>query len=634
MSKLERSYKFCTTEFKLEGYSVKNFNLAVLTALFALCSNLASAGERVGDFALIDNAGVFHHMAWYDDNSAIVLLPQAIGATDQAAVATLQDLRNMYEAQGVVFFLINPGLQTDRAAVTQDVAGLDMPVLMDDAQLVSEMLGITHLDQAIVYSPRSFEVLYRGPVQSTLEKTLQQVLQGENPELLTVAADGPAVAYRSVAAHSNLSYEKDIAPIIAENCAECHREGGIAPFAMDSNLAVQGWSPMIREVVMTKRMPPGQIDNKVGRKIKNEMNLSDEEMQKLVHWINGGSKVDSTNDPLTALVWPDTKWTLGEPDLIVKVPPQSIPATGVVDYMDIPVDLGLEKDVWIRGSEVAPGEPSVLHHIITTVVPPEGPPDFQKILMDVMAKLPPERAQALRGKLFAAGASGDMNIADIFAEFPEVDLGVFIGGGSDPDMASVAGYAPGNAVSLNPPGVGGLLKAGSSLNLQMHYTTSGKESVDATEIGIYFYEEGVVPKERMAGGVANDFGIRIPAQAKDHEMQIATTIPNDAEIYSLMPHMHFRGKRMSFVAKYPDGREELLLSVPAYSFNWQLKHELEEPLRVPAGTQIIATGAFDNSSQNHFSPDPNSEVRWGEQSWEEMFMGFYQWKYTDQAGSD
>jgi mono/diheme cytochrome c family protein len=614
---------------------VKNSKLVVLTAIAALFSNLAVAGERVGDFALIDNAGAFQHMAWYDDHGAIVILPQSNDASDPAALSGLQNLRDIYESQGVAFFLINPGLQTDRAAVTQAVAGQDLPVLMDDAQLVSEMLGLTRLDEAVVYSPKTFEVLYRGPVQAaSLEKTLQQVLNGESPALQTVAGSGPAIEYRTVAAHSNLSYEKDIAPIIAENCAQCHREGGIAPFAMDSNLAVQGWSPMIREVVMTKRMPPGQIDNKVGKKIKNEMNLSDEEMQKLVHWINTGSKVDSKNDPLTALVWPDTKWSLGEPDLIVKVPPQSIPATGVVDYMNIPVDLGLDKDVWIRGSEVVPGDSAVLHHIITTVVPPEGPPDFQKILMDIMATLPPEKAQALRAKIFSAGAAGNLNIADIFAELPEVDLGVFIGGGSDPDMADVAGYAPGNAVSLNPPGVGGLLKAGSSLNLQMHYTTSGKETVDATEIGIYFYDDGVVPEERMSGGVGNDFSIRIPPQAKDHEMQIATTIPKDAEIYSLMPHMHFRGKRMSFVAKYPDGSEEMLLSVPAYSFNWQLKHELAEPLHVPAGTQIIATGAYDNSSQNHFSPDPNSEVRWGEQSWEEMFMGFYQWKYTDQTGSD
>ena len=617
---------------------MKKSKLVVLStifpAIFATFANSALAGERVGDFALIDHLGAFQHMAWYDDQNAIVILPQANGATDQAAVAAIKELRSRYESQGVAFFLLNPGLQTDRAAVAKDIMGVDLPVLMDDAQLVTEMLGITRLDEAVVYSPKNFEVLYRGPVQAALEKTLQDVLGGANPELQSVAANGPAIEFKAASAQRNLSYEHDIAPIIAENCAECHREGGIAPFAMDSNLAVQGWSPMIREVVMTKRMPPGQIDNKVGRKMKNEMNLSDEEMQKLVHWVNAGSKVDSDNDPLTALVWPETKWSLGEPDLIVKVPAHTIPATGVVDYMNVPVDLGLDKDVWIRGSEVVPGESSVLHHIITTVVPPEGPPDFQKIMMEVMAKMTPERAQELRVKLFTAGGRGTGNIVEIFNDFPEVDLGVFIGGGTDPDMASVAGYAPGNSVSLNPPGVGGLLRAGSSLNLQMHYTTSGKESVDATEIGIYFYEEGEVPKERMAGGVANDFNINIPAQAKDHEMSIALNVPQDAEIYSLMPHMHFRGKRMKFVAKYPDGSEETLLSVPAYSFNWQLAHELEEPLFVPAGTQIIATGAYDNSSQNHFSPDPNSEVRWGEQSWEEMFMGFYNWKYTDQGGSE
>lgn len=609
--------------------------LSILTAGCALLTNAVMAGDRVGDFALIDHQGVFHHMAWYDDQNAIVILPQANGATDATAVAAIQDLHARYAEQGITFFLMNPGLQTDRAAVASDIGTLNLPVLMDDTQLVTELLGISQLDQAVVYNPKNFEVLYRGPASTELENTIKAVLGGANPELQTVAANGPAIAFQAAAGHGNLSYEKDIAPIIADNCAQCHREGGIAPFAMDNNLAVQGWSPMIREVVLTKRMPPGQIDNKVGRKMKNEMNLSDEEMQKLVHWINAGAIVDSENDPLTALVWPDTKWSLGEPDLIVTVPPQSIPATGVVDYMNIPIDLGLEKDVWIRGSEVVPGEPSVLHHIITTVVPPEGGPDMNKLLMDAMAKLSPERAQALRSKLFAAGvAGGSSGIVEIFNDFPEIDISSFIGGGSDPDSASVAGYAPGNSISLNPPGVGGLLKAGSKLNLQMHYTTSGKEAVDATEIGIYFYAAGEVPKERMAGGVANDFKIKIPAQAKDHEMQITLNVPEEAEIYSLMPHMHFRGKRMKFVAKYPDGSEETLLSVPAYSFNWQLSHALAEPLRVPAGTQIIATGAYDNSSQNHFSPDPNAEVIWGEQSWEEMFMGFYEWKYTDQTGSD
>ena len=611
----------------------KTSSFILAAAITAACGS-AAAGERVGDFALIDHKGAFQSMAWHDDAAAIAILPQAAGATDAASLAAMQALQTKYENQGIEFFLLNPGLQTDRDAVAADIESIDMPVLMDDAQLVSEMLGLTRLDEAVLYNPSTFELLYRGPAAG-MESAIEQTLAGQKFDLISAATMGQPIDYRNTAEHSNLSYANDIAPIIAENCAECHREGGIAPFAMDSSLAVQGWSPMIREVVMTKRMPPGQIDNKVGHKIKNEMNLSDEEMQKLVHWINNGSVVKGDNDPLTALTWPNTKWTLGEPDLIVKVPAQTIPATGVVDYMDIPIDLGLTEDRWVRGSEVVPGAPSVLHHIITTVVPPEGAPDFQQILMDILATLPPEKSLAIRTKLFAAIAAGERpDIDAIFREAPEIDVSAFIGGGSSPDSASIAGFAPGNAVDLNPEGVGGLLRAGSKLNLQMHYTTSGKETTDETEIGIYFYPEGYIPEERMGGGVGNAFTINIPPQAKDHEMQLVTYVPEEAEIFSLMPHMHFRGKRMSFTAEFPDGSEELLLSVPAYSFNWQLKHELAEPLRVPAGTKIVATGAFDNSAQNPYNPDPSIEVNWGEQSWEEMFMGFYTWKNVEQGGSE
>ncbi len=608
---------------------MKNTLAFALSAAIALT---AQAGERVGDFALIDHKGAFQHMAWYDDHSAAVILPFA-PATDLSAFSALQA---KYGELGVAFFLLNPGLESDRAMISTQLsaAGADLPVLMDDAQLVTELLGISKLDQAVVYNPKSFEILYRGPISAQLEESLDAAMNGVKGELVSSPASGASIEFANKTAHSNLSYTNDIAPIIAENCASCHREGGIAPFAMDSKLSVQGWSPMIREVVMTKRMPPGQIDNKIGHKMKNEMNLSDEEMQKLVRWVDAGSPVDGDFDPLTALEWPDSKWSLGEPDLIVKVPPQTIPATGVVDYMDIPIDLGLEKDVWIRGSEVSPGSPEVLHHIITTVVPPGGAADPQEALFAAINSLPEERAAAVRAELFAAVAGGGRpDIDKIFRENPEIDVSTLLGGG-DPDQGSVAGYAPGNSVQLNPEGVGGLLKAGTKLNLQMHYTTSGKETVDATEIGIYFYEDGVVPKERMGGGVGNAFSISIPAGAKDHEMQLVTYVKDEAEIHSLMPHMHFRGKRMSFVAQYPDGTEEMLLSVPAYSFNWQLAHELETPLRVPAGTKIVATGAFDNSAQNPYNPDPNSEINWGEQSWEEMFMGFYTWKNVDQSGSD
>lgn len=617
------------------GITVK----ALLRVSVCLALALPGAGlaqERVGDFALIDHQGVHHHMTWYDDHAAVVLLVQANGASEvKAALPGLVSLAATHPTVKVM--LLNPGLTDDRAAVAADAAALghNLPVLMDDTQLVSESLGVTRVGEAVIYNPQTFEIVYRGAAEG-LDAALGQFLAGQ-PVASMPAASGTPIAFPTLAKHQSQapSYSREVAPIIAENCAVCHRADGIAPFALDSHLAAKGWSPMIREVLLTKRMPPGQIDNKVGHRVKNEMNLSDAELQTLVHWIDAGSPVDGDADPLASLTWPSTKWSQGEPDLIVKVPPQTVPATGIIDYRDIPVDLGLDRDVWVRGSEVVPGDPTVLHHIITTVVPPEGLPNPRDVLIGMIDQLPAERAQQIRTSLFAAAASGKRpNMNEILEMMgPDVNVSALIGGGStDPDLASVAGYAPGTSVNLYPEGVGGLLRAGTSLSLQMHYTTSGRETVDATEIGIYFYPEGEVPRERMAGGVGNDFSINIPAQAKDHEMQITTVIPQEAYIHTLMPHMHFRGKRMKFTAVYPDGSEELLLSVPNYSFNWQLTHELAEPVKVPAGTHIIATGAFDNSSQNPFNPDPDANVMWGEQSWEEMFMGFYNWKYVDQGG--
>lgn len=612
----------------------------LLVALVSTFTAVVSAGEHIGDFALIDNQGTQQHMTWYDDQNAIVILPQAVGATDTDALSAFQALESTYAEQGVVFFLMNPGVQTDREAVTADIAalGVDLPVLMDDAQLASEALGLTRLDEAVVYDPNSFEMIYRGPTGAELESAIQRILDGSDDSLVTIETDGATIHYSGPGIDAAPSYVADVAPIVTENCANCHREGGIAPFAMDSRLALQGWSNMIREVVMTKRMPPGQIDAKASHPMRNQMNLTDAEMQTLVRWVNAGSPVDGDMDPLSGLEWPDTKWTvaeeLGEPDLIVRIPPQAVPATGVVDYRDVPLDLGLTEDRWVRASEVAPDKKEVLHHIITTVIPPGGGEDPQSAFINAINSLPEERAVAIRAEMFAAVAAGESpDIDKIFRENPDIDVGSLLGGG-DPDMGSIAGYAPGNSVQFNEEGVGGLLKAGTSVSLQLHYTTSGKEVTDETEIGVWFYPEDVVPEQRMSGGVGNAFTIAIPPNAKDHEMQLVTHVNEDAELYSLMPHMHFRGKRMKFIAKYPDGSEELLLSVPDYDFNWQLAHEFAEPYRIPAGTQIIAIGAFDNSTQNPANPDPSAEINWGEQSWEEMFMGFYSWKNVDQGGGE
>lgn len=552
---------------------------------------LASAADRVGDFSLLDQDGYFHNMSWYDDHVAIALLVQTNDSKETAAaISGYEALRAKYEAAGIEFMMINPLGLDNREAVKARLAeyGVDIPVLMDDSRVVSEALGIDKTGEVFLFNPKSFMVEFRGPVAAA-EQAITELLAGKPVSNAMVATTGSPVRYPVAEQHARQvpSYEKDVAPIIAENCADCHRQGGIAPFAMDSHAMVQGWSPMIREVLMTKRMPPGQIDGHIGEFI-NDMLISNEEIQTIVHWAEAGAPKDGSTDPLAELTWPDSKWAFGEPDYIIKVPPQSIPATGVLDYRHVSVPIEISEDKWVRGSQYVAGDRTVLHHTLNSLVEP--------------------------------GASR---------------RGGFLGGGN-PDQANISAYIPGAEPRLEPPNTGGLLKAGSTLNLQLHYTTNGKETVDASEIGLWFYPEGVIPEERMSGACACIFTptwTNIPPNDPNFEQSESITIAKDAYIHSMLPHMHFRGKYMRFYANYPDGSKEELINIANYNYNWQLAYTYKEPKFVPAGTVITAVGAFDNSAQNPANPDPGRSVPWGQQSWDEMFFGAVNWKYADQ-GSD
>lgn len=565
---------------------MKNTNLlrASLAAILVLPA-LGSAADRVGDFSLLDQDGYHHSMSWYDDHAAIALLVQANDSQASAdAVPAFDALKAKYDSQGIEFMMINPMGRHNRAAVQDELAayGVDIPVLMDDARVISEALGIERTGEVLLYNPSSFVVEYRGSVV-TAEQAIQEILAGDEVSTPLVATNGPVVRYATA---SVPSYTADIAPILAENCATCHREGGIAPFAMDSHTMVQGWSPMIREVLMTKRMPPGQIDGHIGEFINDRL-ISDEEVQKVIAWADAGAPKDGSNDPLTELTWPTTKWSLGsEPDYIIKVPAQPVPATGVLDYRDVAVKIDLGgKDRWLRGSEYIPGDRTVLHHTINALNYPE---EVGKRLNNL--------------------------------------------GSNNPDKASITAYIPGGTAAFNPPNTGGLLKDGSVLNLNLHYTTNGRETVDESEIGLWFYPEGVVPEERMSGRCACIFPntwTNIPAHDPAFEQRATITIGKDARIHSFLPHMHFRGKYMRFYADYPDGSSEELINIAAYNYAWQMSYTYAEPKFVPAGTKITAVGAFDNSSQNHANPDPDRTVPWGQQSWDEMFFGAVQWKNID-----
>lgn len=567
---------------------MKKLMIGVLAAL-PLCSVTAFAAERVGDFSLLDQNGDFHHMAWYDDHKAIAFLVQVNGsAQTRAAAGDYGRLQSRFDADGVEFMMLNP-LGESRASVKADVGTLavELPVLIDDAQIIAEAMGVDKSGEAFLYDPRSFEIIYRGTVAG-LEKALEEVVAGQSISTPTVAMSGSDVAYPALQQlAAGVSYSRDVAPILADNCATCHRVGGIAPFAMDSHAMVQGWSPMIREVLMTKRMPPGQIDPHVGS-FSNDYVLAVEDQQKLINWIEAGAQKDGDIDPLAELTWPETKWALGEPDLIVKVPPQSIPATGILDYITVEVPIELDRDRWVRASQYIPGDRTVLHHTLNDLVPP--------------------------------GATGRRG---------------FLGGG-DPNQAHITAYIPGAEPAVEPPNTGGLLQVGSTLRLQLHYTTTGKETVDASEIGIWFYPDDQIPAERMSGQCACIFPMgwtNITPYDPDFELRQSVTLKQDAYMQSFLPHMHFRGKSMRFTAYYPDGSEQELINIANYNYNWQISYKLEEPILMPAGTRIEAVGAYDNSTQNKANPDPSRSVPWGDQSWDEMFFGAMSWKNVNQGPS-
>lgn len=560
---------------------------AALSAPLSAQTPAPDLSSRVGDFSLLDQNGYFHHMSWYDNRKAIVLLVQANGSVAfREALPTFAALQASHQ-DDFQFFMLNP-LGESRASVIDAVAdvGQTIPVLIDDAQIIAESMNVQTAGEALIYDPRSFRLVYRGPVTG-LEQALSEINAGQAVSNPVVAVTGEAIEYaaRDHNMARTVSYSQEVAPILAQNCASCHRDGGIAPFALDSHSMAQGWSPMIREVLMTKRMPPGQIDPHVGDFV-NSYTVTPQDQQTILHWIAQGAQRDGDVDPLAELVWPETEWAFGEPDLILELPPQVIPATGVLDYRNVVVPFeGLTEDRWVRASQYIAGDRTVLHHTLNSILPP--------------------------------GTDGNRR---------------FLGGGNNADEANITAYIPGAEPSMEPENTGGLLKAGSQLALQLHYTTNGRETVDNSRIGIWFYPKDQVPEKRMSGQCACIFTpdwTNIPPNDPDFEQTQSITVPRDAYLHAFLPHMHFRGKRMRFEATYPDGSSEELINIANYNYNWQLRYQLREPKLVPAGTVITAVGAFDNSSQNKMNPDPSRSVPWGLQSWDEMFFGSVSWQYVE-----
>jgi len=381
-------------------------------------------------------------------------------------------------------------------------------------------------------------------------------------------------------------YADNVAPIFVEQCQSCHRDGGIAPWAMTDYRMLQAFAPAIREAVVNKKMPPGQIDRKYADVIINHRTLSPSEMQTIVQWIDSGATVEGDRDPLTETTYSTSEWVHGEPDMIIEVPPQEIPAgPSAIPYRYVSVPLGLTEDKWLRGSEYLPSEPTVMHHMLNSVVLP---------------------------------GQGSMNI-----------LGTQGGGQAEMNYSSISAYVPGGDPDYYDENTGGLLRAGSVVNLQLHYTPDGTARTDKARIGLYFHDEGVVPEDRMAGDCACIFPDKwtpIPPYDPNFVQTAEVVLKRDVNLHTFLPHMHFRGKSMKATAFYPDGSSEELIDVPVYDYAWQLSYTWKEPKFLPKGTRLFVEGAFDNSAENPMNPDPSRLVPWGQMSEDEMFFGAFTWK--------
>ncbi len=572
--------------------------LLLLTSLFSVSAFGLTPGDKVDNFKLLDHTGKMHELYYLSDMKAVVLLVQGNGCPiARNALHTYKELRDKYQEQGVAFLMINSNLQDKRKSIAKEAEefGIDFPILVDDTQLIGESLGIERTADAFVIEPKTWKIVYRGSLddrlgyetqkfsatQNYVADALDSVLQHKPLAVTAVEAKGCIVNLPELdrdQAHQQISYADDIAPVLIEKCVGCHREGGIGPFAMSEYNMIKGFAPMIREVIRTKRMPPWHADPHYGE-YSNDRSLSDMQAETIVHWIEAGAPRGKGEDPLANYHHEFPQWAFGKPDYILDIPPTDVPATGVVDYKYVDVKNTIGKDVWIKAVQLLPGSREVLHHAIITYM-----------------------------KQAPSGSRG-------------------IGGGG-----SIPGYVPGDAGYKLPEGTGILLPKDSTLQFQLHYTTYGKPATDASKLGIYVYDEK--PQYELQTQYMANVGLRIPAGDKEHWEKAEVTLKRDIMIYTLLPHSHFRGKASDFIAKYPDGTEEVLLSVPNYDFNWQTTYFLKDPKILPAGTKLIHHTAWDNSTQNPANPDPTVEVRWGEQSWEEMLFGAIRFRYLDPQEGD
>ena len=364
------------------------------------------------------------------------------------------------------------------------------------------------------------------------------------------------------------TFSKDVAPIFNKSCVECHRPTMFAPMSLTTFDEARPWARSIKQRVVSGVMPPWGADTPHGM-FKNDPRLTPQEIETIAAWVDAGAPKGDDKDLPPAPKFADG-WSIGKPDAIFTMDEEfTIPASGTIPYKYFKAPTGLTEDKWIQAIEIHPSARAQVHHVLAFTQPAGTVPK------------------------------------------PGGELG--------PD--NIGGVTPNKPGLVFEPGVARLLKGNSDIVMQIHYTANGKEGKDRTTIGVIYATQP--PTKLAAGGMAINPRFVIPAGDGNAEVRATLPLTRDTLITGFTPHMHVRGKDMTYIAHHADGTDETLLAVPRYDFNWQITYELAKPKLLPKGTRLEVIAHFDNSTGNKFNPDPTKDVRWGDQTWEEMMIGFF-----------
>jgi peroxiredoxin/mono/diheme cytochrome c family protein len=564
-------------------------------------------GQTVPDFTLTDTSGKAVRLYSYAGKKAVVVV--VIGTNCPVSdlyLPRLAELARKYEKSGVAFVALDSDSGAEAAKVAEHTKkqGVTFPVLMDRGNVAADVLMAERTCEALVIDGQA-RLRYRGsiddqfatrarktqPEKTYLVDALDRVVAGEavklpatpvagrpiervkvavkagnGPRVRASTLENPAAARVKTSEVGPVNYAADVAPIVQKKCQECHRPGQVAPFPLLTYEHVQKHSKTIREVVEERRMPPWHADPRYGH-FSNDRSLSPRERAVILAWIDQDTPSGDAKDAPAPKDYPQG-WEIGKPDFVFEMPhPFTVAADGVLPYQYFRVPTGFKQDTWIQAAEARPGDRSIVHHILVQVDDHKG-----------------------------GHGSGDA-----------------------PDEYLVA-YAPGDYPAIYRPGTAKLIPAGSDLIFQVHYTPIGRAKVDCSSVGLVVAKTPVKHRAVTIGIAQRQF--EIPAGDENHVVEATFTFPREATLLSLFPHMHLRGKSFQYTAVYPDGKKEVLLSVPAYDFGWQSVYRLAEPKKLPKGTRIDCLARFDNSAKNPANPDPTTTVRWGDQTFEEMMIGY------------